>query len=248
MNLPSNMLPELGRENWKARSEISIEPSLRPAADDGIVAFDPVSGDSSRISWPMKEYEEDSRNHKIYGWLYLALIAIFLLASMDKTSSATIVFLPLIFTNPSAFLLLMLYIGPFLFFGITELLRAYSAQWRGQIILDSDRVIVYPGLKRPRKSLFYEQICRIGLDRKERQVIIRYYPIEESGNLNTSRLQRLAVPHTKHDEEIHSELLRRAFGPTISAPVSRVFYIVALAKVILVLILMLIVNTFAKII
>lgn len=202
MNLPSNMLPKLGQENWKYRSEMGADGPHY--SDEDQISYEQVSGSSDNILWPTQEFGEDTHPLKNQGWVFLATSLYLVWYFLNRTNSVnlgSVIFFMVVLVVPSAI------------FASAELLRVYFPKLRGKVILSDDHLICDRGLRRRPVKLSYRQICRVGLRPKSHLVLVEYYSIDQLENLQTNKLHNMVLPRTFNEEELQKEIRRRAFGP-----------------------------------
>jgi hypothetical protein len=177
----------------------------RSAPSTALQDFAPVFDNS----WPELSFEMDVGTTRFAGvvLLFLALF-IGLLAGISVNSARNIVVNIIFFAFPIILLI----------FGCVTLLSSLP-QWQSRIVLEAERLVVYPTFRRSPRVVNYDQICYVGAGKQHftRLVgaLIRYYPLDYGGQVDVTRMCQMGLPSTAQNEGLRLVLQARIAGPPI---------------------------------
>jgi hypothetical protein len=92
--------------------------------------------------------------------------------------------------------------------------RALLPKYQGSVRLESDGLVFDPGLARAPRTIRYEQIWDVDVQKSNKAVTINYYAIGFGGQIDEGRVTSLSVNFVQNAEELASELGKRACGVT----------------------------------
>lgn len=92
--------------------------------------------------------------------------------------------------------------------------------WQSRIVLEAERLVVYPTFKRASRVVNYNQICDVDYGRQNFTGLtgasIHYYPLDYGGQIDVTRLCRMGLPFTAQNEGLRLVLQARVAGPPIN--------------------------------
>lgn len=110
------------------------------------------------------------------------------------------------------FLVFTVLIGGMFVYGIITLLSSIP-RWQSCIVLEAERLVIYPTFGRPPRIVNDDQICSVGTQARSIAVLIRYYPLDYGGQIELTRLCQMNLPSTQHNDGLRLVLQARLAGP-----------------------------------
>jgi hypothetical protein len=171
--------------------------------------------------WPELCFDMDVRTTRFNGalTLFVALFIGLMMTVLVNQERVHTVWSILCFAAP----LLWLVLG-----GVMSL--SSLPGWQSRIVLEAERLVVYPAFKRAPRIVNYDQICDVGYGSQKLTGLtgasIHYYPLDYGGQLDVTRLCRLGLPFTSQNEGLRLVVQARMAGP----PIDRTLELALLSK------------------
>jgi hypothetical protein len=156
--------------------------------------------------WPELYFEMDAGNARFNGAVMsiTALIIGLLFGYMMRQENSYAVWDPLLFA------ILIGVLG----YGFITFLSSLP-RWQSCIVLEAERLVIYPTFGRPPRVVNYDQICYVGTQTHGIAVLIRYYPFDYGGQVDVTRMCQMGLPSTSQNEGLRLVLQARIAGPPI---------------------------------
>ncbi len=169
-------------------------------------------------AWPEIGFDMDVMTTRFDGGLCLFL-ALFLgvLAGISPNSASNIVVSIIL----DAFPIVLLILGCVMF--LSSLPR-----WQSHIVLEAERLVVYPTFKRSPRAINYEQIYEVGFGEQRftrlTGAIIYYYPLDYGGHVDVTRMRKMGLPSTSQNEGLRLVLQARLAGQLPDPELASTFF------------------------
>jgi hypothetical protein len=90
-------------------------------------------------------------------------------------------------------------------------------RWRSRIVLEAERLVVYPTFRRAPRVVNYDQICYVRAGSQHftalTGALIFYYPFDYGGQVDVTRVRQMGLPFTSQNEGLCLVLQARLAGP-----------------------------------
>jgi hypothetical protein len=200
------------RRRGRRNRRLTKSPTSSAAWQDFVPVFDDA--------WPEICFDMDVETTRFAGAVLL-FFAFFmgLLASISVSTTRNAV-INIVFV---AFPIILL--G----FGCVTLLSSLP-RWQSRIVLEAERLVVYPTFGRPPRVVNYDQICYVGIGEQHFTrligALLRYYPLDYGGQVDVTRMCQMGLPSTSQNEGLRLVLQARIAGP----PIDRTLELALLSK------------------
>jgi hypothetical protein len=89
--------------------------------------------------------------------------------------------------------------------------------WRSRVVLEAERLVIYPSFGRQPRIIYYTQINRVRGQWGNYAVWIHYYLQTFDGQLDLQRRRELKLPSTAENEQLRLALQARMAGPPLES-------------------------------
>lgn len=191
----------LGAQRRRGRRSRRLTKS--PTSSAAWQDFAPVFDDA----WPEICFDMDVETTRFAGgvWLFFALF-FGLLGGISPNPARDTVVNIILYAIPVVWLIL----GCMMF--LSSLPR-----WQSRIVLEAERLVVYPTFRRSPRVINYDQICYVRAGSQHftalTGALIFYYPLDYGGQVDVTRVRQMGLPSTSQNEGLRLVLQARLAGP-----------------------------------